>query len=428
MNIPKHIKEHAMLGVATLDSTVSFTVGTGGKFSSVVDALTEASSLADITDTVTTNCTSLESNSSGTLDKRFIKADSGTPFSVFNVGQLVGVKLDGSGCPVLGIIVDDVHILLRHPILTDLSATSCTIGLPSYKSVLIMPGHIEDEITTSPTVPSFTTIEALVRGTTRLGATSGTAVFVVPTSSNETRFKKLGLANAAQTGVQLINYGGLRYQADTYIEEIDGYSAAQDGFYFADGILGGVHVSGCNVTSGYDTFRLRKHREVNLVDNVFDAFSYISSSYAQASAIALGSGSLTAMPVERYNFRGNTLKSYGQDAVTGVVVHGDVRVVDIRNKLNSGAFVNIQGNEIYASGDVDTPGTGEVIGVKCIGSADGETPTITCTDNIFDIRNGGTGDAFSMDSDQANYTIDRAGNVELSGCTTGANTAAATTV
>jgi hypothetical protein len=179
----------------------------------------------------------------------------------------------------------------------------------------------------------------------------------------------------------------------------------------------------CNVKGGYDTIRLTQHREVNILGNILDAFSIIGASYAQATAIAMGANSLTTMPVERYNIIGNNLKSFGQDAINGVILHGDVRVIDIRNKLNSASFTNIQGNSIYATGDTAT----EVVGLKVIGSAGGETPTITCIDNTFDVRNNGAGTAFTMDSDQANYVIDRAGNVQLNG-TLGGNTAVATTV
>jgi len=389
MGIAKHIKEHAKLGIYGLGAS-TYTVGSGQQFSSVGDALAVIDALPTMTDEITEDCSSEESNASGTLDKRIIKPASGTPFSVFDVGQVVGVEIDGSGCPILGVVYSSTKILLKHPILTDLAATSCVVGIPQYKSIIAMPGHVEEKSTGTWAVPSFTAAGALVRGTTRLEVTAGTELFSVPATSNETYFYNLGLSSKNTGGIQLINYTALNYQADTYYQDLDGFSAAQDCIFFADGNLGGVHSKGCNLTGGYDIFRLRRH---------------------------------TALPMERYNISGNSLSAFGQDIINGSVAHGAVRTIDIRNLLQTGAIVNVNGNDIYATGDT----AGEVVGFKCVGSAGGEAPTIHSINNTYNVRNNGAGDKFTMDSDQANYTINRAGNIQISGIL-GANTSAATEV
>lgn len=427
MSLGKHIKEHLMLGVSGFGSS-TFTVGAGSQFSSIFDAAAVASALPVMTGEITTTFTSAESNVGGTLDKRLITGDTASSLDSFDVGQVVGVEIDGSGCPIIGIVYSDGSnptILLRNPLLVDLAATSCVVGIPSYKSIVVMPNHNEIIDGSPIAIPSFTTTEAFVRGTTRLEAISGQAIFTVAGTSNETRFKGLGLSSKNVGGVQLINYAGHNYQSDTYIQDVDGFSAAQDGFYFGDGVVGGIHLTGSNIKVGYDGLRLRQHREVNILNNVLDAYSLSAAGgYTQSSVLAIGTGAApTTVPLENYNIANNTLKAFGQDLISGVLTHGDVRTIDIRNRISSGAFVNITNNNIYATGD----DAGAVTGVHAVGNAGGETPTITCIGNTFDIRNDGAGAQLTMDSGHANYTIDRADNVQLNGVL-GANTAAVATV
>lgn len=412
--------------------STTLTVGPVGEatFQTVKAALTAVQALPVMADEITVTCSSLEANGSSSLDKRFIKADTGNPFSAFAVGQQVGVEIGGSGCPILGVVLDDViagdlKILLKNPILTDLSATSCVIGTPLYKSVMVQPNHIE--VNPSATdVPSFTTIEAVSRGTTRIEVTAGVAIFQVPGTSNEVRFLKLGLSCRNTSAVRMISFASLNYQADCYIQDVDGYSASQDGIYVAPSpAQGGLHIINSNLQSGFDTIRLGAHREVTIRGCILDSFSHYAAAYNLSTAIAIGATSLVATPVETYNIMDNTLRSFGQDiGGPGVApVHGTVQCVDIRNRINSNAVVNVMGNSIYASGDDAVP----VVGINATGSASGETPTINSLNNVFDIRNNGAGGALTMNSAQANYTISRNGNVEVNG-TTGANTAAATTV
>ncbi len=420
----RHKQEHRALNVFGAGYQVT-TVGRGGRYGNLQSAMDFVNTLPDMINLVTATCTSVESNVGGTLDKRLITADAGTPFDVYIVGQIVGVKVGTNTAPVLAVIIDSTTLLFRNTILADLAATSCIVGVPTYKTIAVLDGHTEDVGNTVINVPSFTTIGALRRGTTRIQVKAGLSLFDIPSSSNETRFCNLGLASSNLDAIRIFSYVAHPYQGDTYLDGIDSVSTGQDSLYFADGTLGGVHMRNCNMMGGYDVMRLRVHREVNLFNNVLDAHSIIGSSYAQASAIALGAGTLMQAPLEKYNFRGNTIRAFGQDVITGVVAHGSVRTIDLRNRLNSTAILEIIDNDIYATGDTANPVTGFAATAV---SAGAETPTIIVKGNEFDVRNNGAGTQLSMNSTVANYDIKRANNTQLSGCVLGLNTTALTTV
>ncbi len=426
MPLGKHRRDHQKLGVSGWGKNV-MTVGRNGHFASIVSALAYAVTLPEIENTVTTACSISGSTASSTLDSRLITADAGTPFDVYSVGDLVAIKIGATPSPVLGLVYSNTTILCKNPILADFTATSCQVGVPNYKSVVVLPGHIETINTTGSTIPAFTTIEALVRGTTKIIAGSTSELFNIPSSTNEVRLRKIGINIPDYGTIRIASYAGHSYQSDTYIEDIDVISASQDGFYFGLGNnLGGVHVRGCNIVGGYDCFRLGAHREVNFLSNRLDAFSIQSTVQAQASTIAFGTTATpTAMPVQTYNFIGNNLKAFGQDLLSGTFDHGSVRALDLRNRLSSDAVVNVLGNSIYASGD----DVNDVSGFTASASGAGaETPTIIVKDNVFDSRNEGTGAEISMSSTVVNYDIKRANNVQIGGTVLGTNTTALTTV
>ena len=163
MSIPKHIKEHLALGV-TIGSSTRLSVGPGGTFSSIEDALTARAGiahtlLASITATVT-------GTTAGTVSVQKAAKVGGDDLTGY-VGREVYAQIGGAGPLIKMFIVSATELFSKYPFYADLTAEDFDLYEIKPVSIILQPG-LREALTSALSVPSFTSIATLGLGSASL--------------------------------------------------------------------------------------------------------------------------------------------------------------------------------------------------------------------------------------------------------------------
>lgn len=404
-------------------------IGRGGFYATMQEAIYERSKntqqlLVEFTGSVSDTV-------GGTVEQHVISADSGSPLSA-HVGKKIGIRIDGDANPIInGFVLSDASLFVINPIDSDYASVQIEVFEINYASMVILPGtKIEIPAGFSGfDIPSFTTVSALASDTVEFLINAGglASIFAPSQNKNQVHFKNLTLGGQhdAVNAYPFNMPSGYSQQkmCDHSISDCKVFTQGQDGIWYGDN-GGGLVVSNCEIHANYDCMRIRDNCRTVIKSNIFVARSMLYALHTEASAIPIGSNTYSDYPQKNYFISNNKILAYGVDGY-GVGEPGHVRAVEIRLQVPSNAKINIVANEITAQAD---SGSHECGCIKVASTVTGaNTPSINAISNILKATHSGAATPYIMDSQNANYIINRAGNLNLGG-NIGINTSAVATV
>lgn len=414
------------------------TVGTGGRFSNLDDALIERATIGHIL---------LAGGMTGSIaqtgldDSRIIQL-TGTPLSaLLHLKGNVGVRIGGAGNPILMCtIVSSSKIQLFAPIAAAFAGAQVDVYRIVPVGISILPGEtISLGTSGSRTIPAFTTFSCPVP----LGAaifhedTVAGNTFMLDATANAIYFKDLNIGDATHK----INSIFLRLPTSTAgnsqtlceygFKDCRIITASQDFVYAGQGSVpvGALRLHGNFIHGTYDIINPMTCRALDVLGNTFRMqsigdFESGGGDSGEPTALVLGQGSGHVYPHIRATIKNNIMDISGVPSTGGD--GAKVSAIEIRSEIPSNAIVDIAGNEITCTKVGGTGVVSNAVGVRVSDNVvDPNTPTILVRSNTFDVRHtaGAAGTAYSMHSNNINYSIKRAGNFVKNG-TLGSNTAA----
>ena len=421
------------------------TVGDGGDFTDIADAIDYRNTVHQHTLAHTTTCT-ITGSSSGTVDVRTITLASA--FSAYAATRTAsyGVQINNAG-PIIPVrLYSDTLVLLPYPITQDFAAgTPIKIYELKRASIFVLPGNqlilsAHDDMT----FPAYTTL-AGIPGTSEIIKRSSSvgSLFVTDDTFNQSRITGLRLVDDYH-GINSIFFNmnkgagnnSLVPMADFEFDNNDVVTTSNDVLYCITPGGIGLNVHDNKMKGTFDVLRFSTHRKVLVYDNDIDieASSFLDND--NPAGVVLGATSAWDYAWQTYEVRNNHIKCVDfptQYASSKASATG----VDIRNPISSAADVIVVGNTIdvevvAGTGAGWTIGTESATGIKVGPLATGtNTPTIVVKDNNVRaaVSGGNTTTPTIAKSSNANYVIKTAGNSVFGGGATalGANTAALTT-
>ena len=407
---------HSKLGLSGVNDII--TVGVGGKVSDLSDvaALATAPTLLD-----TITATSIAESGSG----KHYRITNDTASAIIGTadGDQVGIRIGGAGNPILqGDVALNANGILRlkNPLDTGFTSLQVDVYHLSRTGVYLLPGTELTLTVIVTNLPTHTTLFG-IPGTVRIQ--SEAQYISLADDTNEMRFFGIEFgsnrAGVNKFSLKLANGGIGRYATDQYIDTCTIFSSSDDGIYTAGTAQGGVHLFNSDLYAHYDCLRLSQHRLVNVFNNNFNVWAQEFGA-TECAAIALGASTPDALLEEKYVFNNNTVKAWTRAIITDAP---QAKGIDIRNQLGSNAECSFIGNDISC---IAESGAGDAICIS-VGASGTNTPKISAKGNTLSAVAHGTGNAYTLDSTNANYPILRAGNEQVAG-TLGANTTTLTTV
>lgn len=410
MSAAKHLKEHAMLGLVGLNSYLA-TVGVGGKFSSLDDAIDYR---AGISHTTLETKSAAASSGSGYGGREITLSSALTS----NFGtRMVLVQIGTTRAPFLARVRNTTSIIAKLPILTSFTNQDITIYDPVFVNIHIMPGTTLD-ISAQPSFIPSCTIVSSQPGTSLIRTSfTGTSAGLLTMAGYTTLVRMYGLHVATRESVtsqQLVQLA-TDEMAEFEIVSNKMYHAAADVIYQGDGNIGRLLVSDNDLYGRYDVCRFTQCRQLDFLNNRVTALDYGADFVAAGVAIDTSNTSDASI----INIRGNTIRA------EAVAADSTAYGIDLR-RLGNDTVVNVTGNFIQAYTH-DTTGTlSEVVGVGSYTTTATVTPEVNVLGNVFDCRQDGAAAARvnPIHNVNANYVFNRANNMAVSGssATNGSNT------
>lgn len=385
---------------------LTYTVGVGGNFSTLPDALTATRSL---TTTLIASFTG-----SGTIDTRVITRASGDSIAAY-VGQLVGVRIDNATTPapiVLGWVETSTQVRLAYNLPITYTSKTIELYLITPVNLTFLPGTRE-VITSNLTLnTSFTTISALVPRTAMLQMASNTQM-TLSITDNHIHFRGMRIAGDLQEAFiagKVFGFTGtnnaLAYLCDHSFVDVEGYAGHID-FMYMQAVTAGpsFRFDQCEMHGFYDVLNMGPQRNFQVKNSNFYVKCAAIADFASRCITFSVGGTALAYSSQQYIFENNSLFSdntFG-GTPTDCISFGD--------PIASNALVSVKNNYLHA---VNTTGNISAHGLN-ITSTGGNTPTIIFEDNLCNIIASGTGTAYFARSSTANYVIREKNNRAVNG-------------
>ena len=385
----------------------TYTIGVGGNYSNLPDALNGTRSL---TTTLVASFTG-----SGTLDTHVITRASGDSIAAY-IGQLVGVRIDNAtlAAPiVLGWVETATQIRLPYVLPATYTSKIIDVYLITPVNLTLLPGHRELIAADLAIDASFITFSALVPRTASVEISSSQYNLIFGANDNHLHFRGLrfigDLEEALIAGAifqgpgssnPLIYLGDMSfYDCECYGGHVDFMAATAN---FASPSL---KFKNCYLMGFYDILNLAMQRDFQMKDSTLLALSTGGfDGAARAITFAL-TGTSPAYSDQHYTIENNLIvaKNSFAGAVTACVHFAD--------PLDSSAVVKVKSNTLRAA---VTTGNLSAYGLY-VSSTGTNTPTIQFEDNTCAITKSGTGVAYFAKSDNANYVIRERNNRAING-------------
>ncbi len=402
------------------------TLGAGGQVQTLAAAITARNAIPNVL-LVNAYNASITGTAGGTIDQRYLVADSGAPLSsIVGIKGDVGVQIDGPGNPIIRAnVINGTTLELHAPIPEDFISVSVTVYDIVPVAIVLLPGtHIryDPSVNGSLTIPAFTTITALEPHTATIEMIGGSAImFQSANTQNEIFFKDLNLVVSSNAINRVFwklpgidGADNLQWMTTFGIYNCRINSLAQDFIYFNEPGPA-FYAEGNDVRGTYDVFRMAEHRKAVFVDNDIETYSNGQNyDIGEPTPIVFGSTGNLVYPEQNYFIFGNRLSSIA-NALPGDT-QGHAAAIQIRNPLSGNANMIIRGNTLKAvvTGGSDPAGS---IGVKVSGDFVGsKSPYIEVSDNDLYVTNAGSGPAYLYSSGNG-YSITVSNNHILPGST-----------
>ena len=410
MSAAKHLKEHAMLGLVGPNSYLA-TVGVGGKFSSLDDAIDYRFGISH----TTLETKSAAASSGSGYGGREVTLSSALSSSYSN--RMVLVQIGSTSTPFLARVRTTTSLIAKIPILTSFSNQDITIYDPVWVNINILPGTTLELASAPSAIPACTVLSS-IPGTSIIRptyATNNSRVLSMHAYSTLIRIDGLSITTRENPASQQILSLATGEMAEFEIVRNNFWNGSFDAIYQGDGDVGRILLQDNELYGRYDVCRFTQCRQLDILFNRMTAVDYGADGIAACIAI----DTINTANGSVVNIRGNRLRA------ETVVADSLAYTIDLRG-LGTDSVINVTDNFIQAYTH-DTTGTAsEVVGVGCYTTTATVTPEVNVLGNVFDCRQAAAAAARvnPIHNVNANYVFNRANNMAVSGssATNGSNT------
>lgn len=319
------------------------TVGAGGQFETLAEAIAYRNTTYPHTLLLTSTLT-VSGTSSGTVPVHNFTLAAAIPnFSTRN--SMLGIRVGGAAAPVIPCrMLSSTVGCLEYPFPADYAGAACEIVQPVTASIVLLPGT-SLELTTSHTLPAYTTFGALIPGTATIAKAGGSGDMVTDTTANKIRFTGLTLLdrfNNINSILLAINQG---YSANAFVPladfQIDNcnlITGANDLVYCT--APGGIGFTAFNnkCFGTYDVFKLGTHRRAHIYNNEITVEALRAGDGEAATACVFGATGASAWdyPIQEHYFINNIVRCFtlastfvdGWATATGVSIRAGVNTLN----------------------------------------------------------------------------------------------------